>query len=379
MKVVLLGDGLSTHIHRLAVGMSRRGHKVYLLTASSNEPVPFVDEIEIITFDHSLNIFKKFLSIRKILKQLKPDVLHSHFLTYGGYIGLMVGFHPHVVSCWGHDLLVLPQNSLFHRILVKLTLRSADWILPFSDELKIMAGKLSNRTHRTDTVFWGLDFNHFRLQAAKASEYRRKLGLNAHDRLIYSARTMQDYYNHTLLIEAFPSILNCHPNAKMLFKKSPGNPHYQQNLSDLIRKVGVGAQTIWLEELSFEELPIVYSASDLVVSLPKTDGTPITVLEAMACERPVLTFNIPALTPWLIDGFTGFQITDKSELSARIINCLDLNVADYQKIGLAAREFVVKNADTEKAFDFISNIYRKLYGKNYGQYFQSITNYFRLC
>jgi glycosyltransferase involved in cell wall biosynthesis len=64
----------------------------------------------------------------------------------------------------------------------------------------------------------------------------------------------------------------------------------------------------WADQVLFEDLPVFYHLADVVVSIPKTDGMPVTLFEAMACHTPVIVGDLPAYNQVIDDGQTGLRI-----------------------------------------------------------------------
>ncbi|HLF71868.1 MAG TPA: glycosyltransferase, partial [Dehalococcoidia bacterium] len=65
--------------------------------------------------------------LRRVVREIAPDVLHAHYAVEHGYYGSLARFHPYVVSAWGSDLLVDSRgiNGLYF---AKQALRAADLV-----------------------------------------------------------------------------------------------------------------------------------------------------------------------------------------------------------------------------------------------------------
>ena len=84
----------------------------------------------------------------------------------------------------------------------------------------------------------------------------------------------------------------------------PEHEGYPARLREEIKKSGVPRERfVWVDELP----DALYPALDLMViaSLPRSEGTTTTAVEAMTCETPVIATNIAALHEVVIDGLTG--------------------------------------------------------------------------
>lgn len=94
--------------------------------------------------------------------------------------------------------------------------------------------------------------------------------------------------------------------------------------------------------------------SDVVVSVSSTDGTPMSVLEAMACGCNIVASNIPSLQEWIKDGWNGYlvNVEDPEEISRKIEKCLFIKSDERQKI-------INRNLNIiEEKADYYSNMKR---------------------
>jgi glycosyltransferase involved in cell wall biosynthesis len=112
-------------------------------------------------------------------------------------------------------------------------------------------------------------------------------------------------------------------------------------------------------------MPLFYNMADVVVSVPSTDGFPVTVLEASACETPLVVSSLPYCNEWFTHGENGLlvPVRDAQALAAAIITlCADdkLRLA----LGQAGRQLVRERADYERCMNTLEAEYRRLLGKS---------------
>src|SRR5574344_1589660 len=123
MKILLLSDGQSVHTKRWVSALKVRGLDVVLYSIT-----PIVDnfytQLGICPYSFDLFSYKKTNSLvkslinhikgvkllKKIIKNEKPDILHSHYLTSYSLIASFSNFHPFVVSMWGSDIYSFPRQ-----------------------------------------------------------------------------------------------------------------------------------------------------------------------------------------------------------------------------------------------------------------------------
>ena len=114
-------------------------------------------------------------------------------------------------------------------------------------------------------------------------------------------------------------------------------------------------------EIPEGELPELYSAADITVSVCSSDGTPVSVLEAMASGSAVVAGDLPSLREWIRDGETGLLVPvgNVEALAARLLRLVG-DVSLRRKLGELAREVVEERADRTKELAEMEQVYLQL-------------------
>lgn len=363
LRIALLGDGSSSHIQRLAEGLVKRGHAAFIITPDRLGPYPTIPGVQFIQYDSARKPLRKLRGIQDLLQELKPDVLHSHFVSHGGIIGLATGFHPHVISAWGCDVLNDPRRSRAQWLKTLVALRAADALQPVSEQLREGIIRIGADHPINEVWHWGVDASHFSPASASArADLRGRLGLAEGDLMIFSPRATEPLYHHHVLFDAFPEILRRRPTAKLFLFKSALRPDYEAQLRAQAGALGFASRVIWLERLKYDDLAVAFSAADALISIAWTDGTPMTVLEAMACGQPLVAADISAVRSLISDGTNGFLVDPWKAASVTdgIERLLSLSPQRRLEMGRAARAFVLEHAEREKCMDRLEEFYLKL-------------------
>jgi glycosyltransferase involved in cell wall biosynthesis len=110
--------------------------------------------------------------------------------------------------------------------------------------------------------------------------------------------------------------------------------------------------------VGYDDLPRYYRMADLYLSASHSDGTSISLLEAMACGRPALVSDIPGNREWVQSGVNGWLFPDGDEkaLAAAIMKAVDQR-EQLPKMGRAAREIAEQRADWERNFPALLKAY----------------------
>jgi glycosyltransferase involved in cell wall biosynthesis len=128
----------------------------------------------------------------------------------------------------------------------------------------------------------------------------------------------------------------------------------QHHLEHAIRLVG---------RVQHDLLPAYFNEADLYVSSSYSDGTSISLLEAMACRLPVVVTDLPSNREWVTPGVNGWLVPagDASTLSTAILEAL----ADGDKARNMAKAnlSIARNrADWNKNFNVLLEAYQRLAG-----------------
>jgi glycosyltransferase involved in cell wall biosynthesis len=110
------------------------------------------------------------------------------------------------------------------------------------------------------------------------------------------------------LIRAFKQINETDPNIKLLFigKYDGKRNEYYLKLKQMIEELGISDSVIFTGTVDYYDMPLFYSKAKCVVNLSKYEGFPLSCLEAMACNVPVIWNNIDVFKEVL--GDTGIKV-----------------------------------------------------------------------
>ena len=116
--------------------------------------------------------------------------------------------------------------------------------------------------------------------------------------------------------------------------------------------------------LTRDELIGAYQASDIVVSLSRYEGFGYSVLEAMACGKPVVAFNAVGIRDVVASGVTGL-LAPTNDLSSLVAFCerLSLNPQEAQEMGMLGRELSLTRFSKNAAVEAYVSLYEQLAGK----------------
>jgi len=150
----------------------------------------------------------------------------------------------------------------------------------------------------------GVDVNRFRPLREEGDAARTKLGLSRSKRMVFTASRLVRGKGIHLLIHAFKTILREVPDAFLVIA---GVGPAKQQLLILVEEIGIAEKVVFLDYVSQEELPALYSACDLFVyptMLYESFG--ISVAEAMSCACPVVAARSGGISTSIDHEVNGF-------------------------------------------------------------------------
>lgn len=114
------------------------------------------------------------------------------------------------------------------------------------------------------------------------------------DKYILSVAAVHEYKNQTGLIKAFASFKNRYPDIDLKLVLV-GNTRKEMYLHDLIEKSGCRGDIIITEYVNDEGVIWLYKNAFLFACVSLFEGFGLPVLEALACERPVICSNVKSI------------------------------------------------------------------------------------
>lgn len=313
MKICIIANANSAHTARWLKPLIARGDDVYLISylPALHHP-PGLRELVDLTHWPSMPKLRWLLwglRIRKILRSIEPDILHAHQIQAAGWLGYLANFHPFVVSSWGSDLLVEPDRSSLRRFLVVRVLSQCDRITVPSPLLRQAAIDLGVPAEKIRHIPWGIDTNIFTGTPNDKFHTRQQLGLYPDTRVILCPRGISQIYNIDIVIHAFKQLLNKDTNILLLLLRFNVEPAYFANIQTLIQDERLDQYVRWLPaQNSPEDMAHLYRASDLVISIPQSEGYGASILEAMACGTPTVVSDLPIFKEELVHGVHTLKV-----------------------------------------------------------------------
>lgn len=332
------GAGISEYLFGLLKEMKKK-HDITLLAPEININVPYTKKVE---FSTNINGIKFFLPY-KTGNLPKFDVVISNYPTItavktGVKISKKQGI-PHIIIDYG---VAEPKQfrgmELRTRIAhwvglksMKASYSSADMVLPISNFLKkVYIDPLGIKSH---VIMGGIDFKEFQKKYDVGA--MKKLKLKKDDFALFVGRASRHKGVH-LVAQAFKKI-----GYPVKFLAVVGEPvgAYAEELRELSDKNFIIHKEIIPREIRNE----LYQNCMFYVSGSLWEGLNLGLLEAQACGKPVVAFEIGAHPEVVVNGKTGFLVKEGDiNALAEAMEKLIKNPGLREKMGKEAKEWAKK-------------------------------------
>ena len=331
MRIAYLAWQGSEHTRRWAGFFASRGHDVHVVTCGGVDTGPGPDVNYEIHDLHTSSLGKtgyllRVPRVRRLVRSLKPDVVHAHHATSYGLLAACTGVHPLVVTCHGSDILVSGKKRSM-RPLLKRVLDAADLVTVPGEHVANAVHELGTRTEVV--VFqYGVEVERLRSLGTAAN---RSSGAPGPIRLV-SARGLDPIY-HTDEVLGAMAILR-ERDIDCVFDLA-GRGADAERLERLARDLDVADQVVFHGHVPEDVVELLIARGDVFVSVPSSDGVSIALFEAMALGTVPLVSDIAANRLWIRDGMNGVvvQITSAS-IADGILRAVSLERAEVHSRNL---------------------------------------------
>ncbi len=273
-----------------------------------------------------------------------------------GWNAWLSGFHPYVVTLWGSDVFVHARQWRIARVLARRTLRAADLVMvnPVMRDAAVAAGA---DPERLGVVTIGVDVRRFSPGPAPVG-LRERLGLQG-KRVLFAPRTIDPLYRQGVVVEALARLPG---DVAVVMSTARAQADELARLKSLAGELGLTDRLVLVPEIGHGEMPGFYRLADVVVSIPASDSASVTMLEALACERPVVVSDLPAVRQWL-GGEAGLELVpvdDPPATAKAIAGLLSEPPAERGRRVSRLRARVVEGSDQARTLAEMESMYYAL-------------------
>jgi len=314
MRICFLAGASSIHTVRWVNAMAERGHDVHLITMHRPDKDKIDDRVNVyfLPFSPPIGYYVNVFQVKKLLKRIKPDILNTHYASGYGTLSRLVKFEPTLLSVWGSDVYDFPHESeMKKRILIK-NLRTATRIASTSVAMKEQTERLINPSMPIVVTPFGVDLEKFRPGKDLKDPNVVTIGI---------VKKLEEKYGVRYLIEAVYLLKkkleenNQNTLASKLRLLIVGKGSQLNELMDLTEKLKINHITTFTGNVPHEEVPNYLNKLDIYCAPSTLDSESfgVAVIEASACELPVIVSDVGGLPEVVKHGETGYVVQRKND------------------------------------------------------------------
>lgn len=351
MRICFLADAQSPHTEKWADYFCLRGDEVHIISFRSAE-LSGVRVHHLRPIGGKIGYLLLLHRVRKLVQEIRPDILHAHHATSYGLAGAVARYRPYVISTWGSDVMDFPNKSFLHKKLVKYNLRRSDMLTATSRILTAVTGTLASKSKRVDTIPFGVDLDEFR-PIENGSEPEYDFG---------TIKSLRQKYGIEYLIKAASIVRQEFPNIKVMIA---GEGEQRRDLDRLVRRLGLVKTVTFVGKIPHHSVPRYLSKTKVFVvpSILESESFGVAAVEASAMELPVVASRIGGLPEVVLDQKTGILVPPRDPLAlasaiSRLLKDPDL----CRGMGKAGRRFVSEHYDWHENAARMRQLYESLVG-----------------
>jgi glycosyltransferase involved in cell wall biosynthesis len=273
-------------------------------------------------------------ALRRLAYQRGIDIVHAHdyktdllalLLARAEGVIPITTAHGWTGHSWRERRLYYPVD--------KQLMRRFKFVIAVSDQIRTELVRTGVQEERVRVVLNGIDPDAFQRYRAREASARQALRVNPREIVIVAAGRLESQKRFDLLIEACAVVRHRHPTIRLLIA---GEGSLRAELEAMAGRVLPGACTL-LGHCS--DIRPLHHAADLFVQSSDYEGTPNSVLEAMALETPVVATAAGGTAQVAVHGLHALIVPpgDVTALAAAIDRAITDDAATSQRVARARR------------------------------------------
>lgn len=395
MRLLIVADGRSPFARNWITYLSER-HEVHLLSSFACEPISGLASLEYVRVAFSqtqsspsgggppggarairlrawirhwlgpLTIPLAAATVTAAIADKKPDLVHAMRIPYEGMVTAQASPSvPWVLSVWGNDFTLHASASPGMAWFTRLAMQRADALHTDCRRDLRLAQRWGFDKAKPSVVLpgnGGVKRRIFHPQPAEPGQIGPKLTeilntIPAGVPLVVNPRGFRGYVRNDTFFRSIPFILKRLPETIFLCPNMAGEAVAQE----WINRLELGGKVHLLPRLSPHEMAAVFRRSQVTVSPSTHDGTPNTLLEALACGSFPVAGDLESIREWVEPGHNGLLIDPDSpqQLADAVLEGL-LNGQLRRSAFAANQALIEERASHQRVMPAVEQFYQQV-------------------
>ncbi len=291
--------------------------------------------------------------LRKLITDIQPDLVHAMRIPFEGFLASRAMESltnlPLIISVWGNDLTLHGGANPWMKRHTERTLARADGLhTDCRRDLKL--------AHQ-----WGYRENDPQLEVPGNGGIQTDVfyppvkGSSTRGYSVINPRGVRSYIRNDTFFSAIPHVLDRLPQTKFICLGMAGQPEAQQ----WVDKFDIKTEVDLLPNVPRKEMAELFRSAAISVSPSTHDGTPNTLLEAMACGCYPVAGDLESVREWIQPGINGSLIDPNNprDLAEAVIDAL-MNPELRQVAADINRKIIMEKAEYQASMQRAMEFYK---------------------
>jgi glycosyltransferase involved in cell wall biosynthesis len=324
------------------------------------------------------NDWAAYNKLKKLIKEFKPDIVHTH-AAKSGALGRLAAKHagvPVIVHTFhGHVF-----HSYFNSLKTNFFIRSERYLAGLSDAIvaisdvqkKELAGEFKiAKEDKFRVIPLGLDLDNFTIdQAVKRNKFRSEFSLDYDTVAIGIIGRLVPVKNHSLFLKALKYVLK-NTSAKVkafIIGDGESRGSIEQLANSLGIKFSLHTDKDHPHPLVFTswrtDVDIICSGLDIIALTSLNEGTPVSLIEAQAAGKPIVSTRVGGIADVVLEDQTALlsDINDEKHFSENLLRLVN-DVSLRNKFSNSGKDFVISKFSYHRLVKDMRSLYYDLLEK----------------
>lgn len=308
--------------------------------------------------------FAAYRKLRTLLKQLRPDVVHTHSAK-AGVLGRAAAWSLNI-PCVVHTVHGAPFHPFQSWIARSAFQQCERWAAKRCHKLISVADAMTDLMVQANvaprekfvTIYSGMDVEPFLQADQMRIQTRQELGLQPSDIVVGKIARLFNLKGHEYLLQAAPAIVAANPNIKFLLV---GDGSLRSSIERTIAANGLERNFLFTGLVPPTEIPKWISAMDMLVHVSLREGLARALPQALLAGKPVISYDIDGAKEVVLHEKTGLLLPPKSieELQSAVLR-LALDPSLRQELGQFGQSRCSKMFDHGNMTREIRELYQRV-------------------
>lgn len=306
------------------------------------------------------------IALFKLIITKKIEIISAHWVLPNGFIAYIVTRFikiPYVVTLPGSDVFVAKKFRIL-TFAANLAVHNASMVIADSPQYIREMQRMGAKIKKTEIIPYPVDTETIRPNTHNIQKLRSEIGILKDDLVVLAVGRLVYKKGFEYLIKAFAQVTKRMSNVKLIIV---GEGDLRRRWENECKKLSIQEKVFFVGNKDRKQLLQFYNLSDVFVmpSIKDKNGNiddqPVSLLEAMACGKPVVATNFPGISMIVKDGWNGYLVAEKDirELYKKIIDLLQ-STQKRKLLGKRSRQVVVQKISAQKIVAKYDKIFQEI-------------------